>query len=161
MGAFLLGALALLKGAEGISKIKEGKSAERQAKIQGEIKATERAKKAKKLLGVQTMQFLKSGVGLGKTPQIIFEETLQFAKEDIGAIRDFYRNVGKDAKRKATFSGLTDIAMSGFIGAKAFAPQKALFVGEKPSILGDRFKGFDAEFDIDTENLMFNNFGRL
>lgn len=120
MATGLMASLAIMQAGMGVSQVIEGQTAEIQQKEQADILAAEKAKKAKKLLGKQTMAFLKGGVGLSGTPQKVFEETESYAMQDIGNIRSYYENVGKQMKREHTFSGISNILQAGFTSSSMF-----------------------------------------
>jgi hypothetical protein len=152
MGAALVASAAIMQAGVGVSQIIEGGAAEEQQKAQGEIEARARAERAEKLLGKQTMAFLKSGVGLSGTPQTVFEETEDFALEDMANIRSYYRQVGKQQKRQFTFQGLSSIAQAGFTASSSGGLKKGGFsnILKRRSETPTYDAGFNPRFDYNT-----------
>ena len=158
-GIGLIASIAILQAGIGVSQIVEGGTAEIKAQTQGEILAEQKAKGAKKLLGRQTMQFLKSGVGLSGTPSTILDETVQFANEDINAIRDHYKDIGKNAKRKSVFQGISTLAQAGQTALTSFTALKTMQAAktvDSTNLFDPRLSGgFDTSLDFDVSKFTF------
>ncbi len=87
--AILLGSMAIGAAgglAEGISNKKQANANIAMFNEQAEYSASERLRQANKLQQHQSVSYLKSGVLLSGTPEIVMQETATFANEDVRQI---------------------------------------------------------------------------
>lgn len=93
----------------GLSARQESKRQARVAQIEAEEKARERKRESERLKKRQLVGFLKSGVTLEGTPELLLRETEELGREDVAAIRRTGRAQAQGARaqgRQALISGI-------------------------------------------------------
>jgi hypothetical protein len=111
ISAAVVSAAASVTG--GVMAYQQGKDQAKAAARQGDILAKESEKKTLKLASAQKASFLSSGLTLEGTPQDVIGETFTLGKEDIGQIKDYYGQQGKNAYSAGRTQLITGIASAG------------------------------------------------
>lgn len=111
---------------KGVVEVQNAKAQMKAVHEQAQIQVNERARKAKKLLSEQKNAFLKSGVYFDGTPEVVFNETYDFARQDMAAINNDALKQQKQLKRQGqtafatnVLEGIKNGAMSYGMGAFA------------------------------------------
>lgn len=85
---------------KGVAEVQNAKAQMKAVHEQAQVQVDERARKAKSLLSEQKNAFLKSGVFFEGTPELILEETYNFARADMQAINNDSIHKQKYLKRQ-------------------------------------------------------------
>lgn len=102
--------------AKSVNEIKVSKAQAKADAEQAQELVNERARKAQKLIQMQKTAFLKSGVYFEGSPEAIFNETYDFAKQDISAIANDSYNRQKQLIRQGRTAFATNM-VNAFGGA--------------------------------------------
>lgn len=111
-------------GMQAASINENNKNAKKQAsalRAEGELKANERAKQTKQLVGRQKASFLNSGISLvgSETSGLVIEDTYKTGLEDISQIRENYGNAASNVLSQARSQMLAGLGNMAFQGASA------------------------------------------
>lgn len=120
--AILIGSVAL-GTASAVGNYNQSKSAARQTAKEGEIVAANRAEEIKKLAAKQRVSYLKAGLELEGTPQIMMNDTYDKGIADINAIRGSYNQKVKNILTAGRSKLLGDLASTalGAVGTMAMS----------------------------------------
>lgn len=110
--AIVVGSLAL-GATSAIGNYNQSKSTARQTAKEGQIVAANRAEEIKKLAAKQRVSYLKAGLELDGTPQIVMNDTYDKGIADINAITGSYNQKVKNILTAGRSKLLGDLASTG------------------------------------------------